>query len=110
MRTIAIEGLLFWKCKYYYCKGDLNCYFFFFTGCYSEIVKLFCAKALFLKTLANFREIKKLWFGVETYDDVVLDQAHFLSRSSFVEFQNVEFDHVSSSKITNFFGFKVKFC
>ena len=39
----------------------------------------------------------------------MLDQAHFLPSSSFFGFQNVEFEHVSSSKMYCFFEFKHEF-
>ena len=38
---------------------------------------------------------------------LVLERAHFLSSLSFIEFQSVEFEHVSNSKITNFLSFRL---
>ena len=39
----------------------------------------------------------------------MLDRANFLPSSSFIGFQNIEFDHLPSSKIYFFFEFKLEF-
>ena len=41
---------------------------------------------------------------------IALDWAHFLSSLSFIKFQNGEFEHVLSSKSTNFWSLSLNLC
>ena len=52
---------------------------------------------------------KYIAFDNKTPQILLLDQARFLPNSSFLGFQNVEFEHVSSSKIYCFFEFELEF-
>ena len=49
-------------------------------------------------------------FEADSLDmDIVLERAHISSNSSFIELENVEFEHMTSVKENEFFEFKLEF-
>ena len=68
----------------------------------SITLHLYCTVEKLWKYLNLVLLLQNVMIPLRKLFQLVLEQAHILSKSSFIELQNSEFKHISSSRITNF--------